>query len=117
MGYNKAALFYLKCLATTKHNNNTSSSFLPRCTISANSINCPFQGTKRVCYGICWITQGNLGSKGGNLSVAGLWHCLAMGEGSYLHNLKRKRKQEECEECEEVIAPETSAGSQRGDTH
>lgn len=34
-----------------------------------------------------------------------------MGEGSYLHNLKRKRKQEECEECEEVIAPETGAGS------
>lgn len=34
-----------------------------------------------------------------------------MGEGSYLHNLRRKRKQKECEECEEVIAPETSAGS------
>lgn len=34
-----------------------------------------------------------------------------MGEGSYLHNLKRKRKQEECEECKEVIARETGTGS------
>lgn len=34
-----------------------------------------------------------------------------MGEGSYLHNLKRKRKQEECEECKEVIALETGTGS------
>lgn len=51
------------------------------------------------------------GARGKFKNFPGPSHCLAMGEGSYLHNLKRKRKQEECEECEEVIAPETGAGS------